>query len=209
MSDKESRTAELGAPDKMFSRPEVVGILRSVMNNLMQDDKSIAHLYEQLDSIAKYIEQARSEVAALNPKEINEKHIVNASDELDAVIEATAEATGVIMDSCEEIEKIASKTGGETETEVINNITRIYEACSFQDITGQRITKVVNALKHIEGKVDSLLQVIGKGYIEKKADKSCDTGENDKDESLLNGPSTPAQGGVDQAEIDRLLSEFD
>ena len=40
-------------------------------------------------------------------------------------------------------------------------VTRIYEACSFQDITGQRIGKVVTALKAIEGRV----QQVGGGVV--------------------------------------------
>ena len=39
--------------------------------------------------------------------------------------------------------------------------TRIYEACSFQDITGQRITKVVKALHGIEEKVDAFVAAFG------------------------------------------------
>ncbi len=41
--------------------------------------------------------------------------------------------------------------------------TRIYEACSFQDITGQRITKVVATLKTIERKVAHIIGTFGTG----------------------------------------------
>tara|TARA_B100001971_G_C18130410_1_gene504505 strand:- start:175 stop:801 length:627 start_codon:yes stop_codon:yes gene_type:complete len=195
------------APDRVFSKPEVVNILRSVMDNLMQDDRSVMHLYEQLDAIAKHIESARAEIAALNPGEINEKHIASASDELDAVVEATAEATGIIMDCCEEMEKISEKACGDVQAKITDQVTRVYEACSFQDITGQRISKVVHALKHIEEKVDDLLILMGKGKSDGvKKEKAVSSND---EASLLNGPSTPAQGGVDQDEIDRLLAEFD
>ena len=40
-------------------------------------------------------------------------------------------------------------------------VTRIYEACSFQDITGQRITKVVTTLKVIEEKVAHIISTFG------------------------------------------------
>ena len=39
--------------------------------------------------------------------------------------------------------------------------TRIYEACGFQDITGQRITKVVATLKAIERKVAQIVATFG------------------------------------------------
>ena len=43
-------------------------------------------------------------------------------------------------------------------------VTQIYEACSFQDITGQRITKVVTTLKAIEGKVAHIISTFGAEY---------------------------------------------
>lgn len=38
-------------------------------------------------------------------------------------------------------------------------IVRIFEACNFQDLTGQRITKVVRALSFIEERVDAMMGV--------------------------------------------------
>src|SRR3546814_10175717 len=44
---------------------------------------------------------------------------------------------------------------------ITDAVTRVYEACNFQDITGQRITKAVKALQHIEQKVAGLPAVFG------------------------------------------------
>src|SRR3546814_4135899 len=77
-------------------------------------------------------------------------------------------------------------------------VTSIYEACGFQDITGQRITKVVTALQKIESKVEALLQAFGddikrEGSPRKPAKKTqTPSGAPARpDEDLLNGPQLP------------------
>ena len=56
-----------------------------------------------------------------------------------------------------------SSLTGEPATKLQDATTRIYEACSFQDITGQRITKVVTTLKTIEAKVAQIVATFGSG----------------------------------------------
>ena len=76
--------------------------------------------------------------------------------------------------------------------------------CSFQDITGQRITKVVSSLKTIEDKVGGLLSILAKklpgiDYVQEE--------EPEGDDALLNGPQLPDQG-VTQEDIDALLDDL-
>src|SRR5690606_26207106 len=134
-----------------------------------------------------------------------DKHIPNATDELDAVVGATAEATGTIMDACEVVEAIAATLGGETGDALAAEVTKIYEACSFQDITGQRIKKVVTTLQVIETKVDALLGVLADKMPGIEQGAGEEEGEGD---SLLNGPQLPEKA-VTQADIDKLLADFD
>jgi chemotaxis protein CheZ len=141
------------------------------------------------------------------PSDINDKHIPTATDELDAVVEATAEATGAIMDSCDVIMEKASAVGGENGDAMVNEVTKIYEACSFQDITGQRITKVVKTLKDIEAKVEKLLAVVSHKMPGSAEEDGGDEGGNG-DAALLNGPQLPGSG-ISQDDIDKLLAEFD
>ena len=135
-----------------------------------------------------------------------------AGDELDAIVEATAEATNGIMDATEIVENVMSELEGEQAERLMDATTRIYEACSFQDITGQRITKVVKALHGIEEKVDALVAAFG-DEIEKykKANPKEEDSGADKpitDEDLLEGPQL-AGDGKSQDEIDALLASFD
>ena len=89
-------------------------------------------------------------------------HFQNAWDELDAVVAATEEATNTIMNCCDDISAIAGKVGGEDGDALMNNVTKMFEACNFQDITGQRIGKVVKTLRYIETHINQLVELFGK-----------------------------------------------
>ena len=93
---------------------------------------------------------------------------------------------------------------------VTNAVTAVYEACGFQDITGQRISKVVAALQHIECKVGSILDAFGdridRGTAPPKP--APKNGTERPDEHLLNGPQLPSEG-VSQDDVDALLASFD
>jgi chemotaxis protein CheZ len=88
-------------------------------------------------------------------------------------------------------------------------VTRVYEACNFQDITGQRITKVVKALQHIEQKVDGLLAIFGDGLhlATGEGREGSDLSRDEADRKLLNGPQLPDDAST-QDEIDKLLADF-
>ena len=73
---------------------------------------------------------------------------------------------------------------------------KIYEACSFQDITGQRISKVVTALKIIETRIEAITGRYGMSNVARGVEES---------DSLLNGPQS-ADLAISQDEIDKLLT---
>ncbi|MGH6797232.1 MAG: protein phosphatase CheZ, partial [Roseiarcus sp.] len=178
--------------------------LRAKPAEIAPADAPDAGLYRDLESLADYIQSAKREIAALRPDDIRERHIPMATDELDAVIDATAEATGAILDAAETIERIAGDIPGETGTEIRQIVTRIYEASNFQDITGQRITKVVRTLKHIEHKIDAMLAVFGAAV--PRPQRAAAAAGSDGDH-LLHGPQLPADANR-QDEIDAILANL-
>ena len=153
------------------------------------------------------MKRAKSEIAALRVDDINHSHIPAATDELDAVVEHTAEATNEILDSCETLEALQATLSGEAAETVAAAVTRIYEACSFQDITGQRIGKVVSALKAIERRVAAVTATFGRAGGEEPAVEPEADGRTEG-ERLANGPQLPTAASS-QAEVDRLLASFD
>lgn len=190
--------------DRPYSREEVVKIIQSVVAGVGGETESTRKLQTELKALASYIENMRTELAQSRSNEISHTHIPTATDELDAVVGETAKATGAIMDACEKIEKVASGLEAGPRDELTGIVTTIYEACTFQDITGQRITKVVKTLKSIEAKVAEILSAFGPlpggGGTGKAA--------GDGGDPLLNGPQLNGPE-VNQADIDKLLGGFD
>ena len=191
--------------DRPYSRKEVVNIIQSALSTIGKETEASKKLYEDLTSLSRYIENTRAELAQMRSIEISHKHIPSATDELDAVVSETAKATGSIMDACEKIEKIAESLDENQRNELNGIITSVYEACSFQDITGQRITKVVKALKNIENKVSEILSAFGHA-LDGVAAATAAT-EKPAVPSMLNGPQLKGPA-TSQEEIDKLLASF-
>lgn len=184
---------------------EVAAVVEAIVESL-SGDMSIADLklYRELEQLAQYIQRAKREIADIKPHDIRERHIPMATDELDAVVEATAEATGVILDEAEAVQKLASALPQPVGNKLAGAVTRIYEACNFQDITGQRITKVVKTLKYIEAKVDALLAAFGETVV----GKSVPSPPKPPDEDFVSGPQLP-KAANSQDEIDAILASLD
>lgn len=181
---------------------EVVhALLETVTGDISAGD---LRLYRELEDLAGYIHSARAEIAALRPSEIKTDFIPTATDELDAIVGATEAATNLILDAAERLEGLSPVLDPEVAERVMEITTAIYESCNFQDLTGQRITKVVKMLKEIETRVENLVKIFG-AEVDDTTKKSK---EIVTDQDLLNGPQLP-DAAPDQAEIDRLLASFD
>lgn len=186
---------------------QIADVVRAMLDTMTGDiGGSDLKLYRELESLADYIHSAKAELAALRPGEIKTEFIASATDELDAIVGATEAATNEIMDAAERLEGLAPLMDPEVAERMTEITTRMFEACTFQDITGQRITKVVKVLKDIETRVDSLVAAFGGDM----GDAPAETAKKGAltDEDLLNGPQLPSSA-ADQAEIDRLLASFD
>lgn len=160
-----------------------------------------------------------------------------ASDQLDEVLKATETATMSIMEivekhldlQAESAELLAAvREGTATESQKVrlaeinsqlgDDLTSLLTTLSFQDITGQRIKRVVAALNKIENSVVELY--VSSGLIMDGAEKDPaknaqalkeeaskaveDFRQNRKVVSSLNGP----QEGVSQGAIDDMLAQL-
>ena len=197
-------------PDGQAGGDRIEDAVRAVLGSLSGDMTATeVALLGELEALGREVARAKSEIAALRVDDINHSHIPAATDELDAVVEHTAEATNEILDSCEKLEALQATLSGPAAETVAAAVTRIYEACSFQDITGQRIGKVVSALKAIETRVAAVTASFvrpaeeGPGPTPEPADDGRTEGER-----LANGPQLPTAASS-QAEVDRLLASFD
>src|SRR5258708_7860400 len=94
--------AKLQSQGEQVSPAEITAIVESVMARLAGDlTAADLKLYAELEALARFIQTARSEIAAVRPQDIGATDIPLATDELDAVVGATEEATGTILDAAE------------------------------------------------------------------------------------------------------------
>lgn len=168
-----------------------------------------AMLWEGIESILDAIKKTRTEVSALHAKGSNRAELNRATDELDAVVADTERATESILSAAERIDacaaKLAKRAEGDTKAslEALRaDAILIFESCNFQDITGQRIRKVVSLMQYIEERIQSM------GDIWQELGATTTTTDDlDEEESLLNGPALAGDiGVVSQDDIDSLFN---
>jgi len=195
---------------------EILEIVQTIIDGMNRDVPSIdVAVRDDLEDLASYIRETKTEIMSLNPEEISEEHLPTASVELDAIVDATEKATHSIMEAAELVEQVSAEVSEEMAEKLMTATTQIYEACSFQDITGQRVSKVIRALQEIEGKIDDLIGAFGddddaarekrrrvrEAQREEKRQEAIAEGE------LLEGPQLPGNA-VSQDDIDALFESL-
>lgn len=157
---------------------------------------------DEFRDIAGFIKKARDEIGDLRPSDIQQNRLPRAGEELEAIVHDTEVATNKIMQTAEDVLSFDPETHENYATEIQDRMLVIIEACSFQDLTGQRVSKVVSTLKQIEDRIARFANVMGL----EEAPAELTAEEIRAKELLLNGP---AIGGPEtaQEDIDALFSE--
>ncbi|MEQ1788990.1 MAG: protein phosphatase CheZ [Rickettsiales bacterium] len=169
-------------------------------------------VHQEIAKLAQYIGDAKNEIFAIQTNAKAEDAIVDASMHLEEVVKATEEASNTIMDAADAVQAAAGEIGGDAGQKIMDATTLIYDACTFQDITGQRIKKVITLLENIEDRVSKLNSIFGASAAPEAAGNAplADPSKivlptDDKD--LLNGPQL-ADKASSQADIDALLAKL-
>lgn len=166
-----------------------------------------AELENELRKIANYIVALRREIAVLQANEIHMKKIPAAGQELAAVVNSTEGATNEIMAIAENVLSADASDPAAYKEFVDREMMALFETCAFQDLTGQRISRVVKTLEHIEARVSRFATYTGveddpEFLSEQEAAEAAR-----RRELLLNGPSI-ADDGNTQPMIDELLANL-
>jgi chemotaxis protein CheZ len=172
--------------------------------------KRLAHLKSELDGLLRYIQRVRVEITSIDRPADEENGFGGMGDQLDAIVQATEKATNTIMNAMEQNDDAVAKLReGITDPDqlalldkITNSSNDVFEACSFQDITGQRVNKVVKSITYVEERVNALVDIWGKDEL----DKVDVTGkEKTEDEKLLDCPQLEGGAGLSQDDIDALF----
>ena len=167
-------------------------------------------LKQELDGLLRYINRVRQEVAAIDRPVDDDDKFDSMGEQLEAVVNSTSSATNNIMEAMERNDGIVVELREKlTDPEQIalldqvnNNSNDVFEACSFQDITGQRINKVAKSVTYVEDRVSALITIMGKDEMAKVEVQPHR--EKSADEALLNGPQMEGEG-LSQQDIDELF----
>lgn len=166
-------------------------------------------LTRELVLLCEYIQKMKVELAAIKQVKDQPDHFNRMTGQLDAVTDATATATNQILSSMEIVSSTTAELRGKISSDehamldlIEDQVNQTFEACAFQDITGQRITKIVNSMKYIDERVNSMVSLWGQSNIE-AVDLPDSVRQGDED-PLLQGPALENQG-VSQEDIDKMF----
>jgi chemotaxis protein CheZ len=173
-----------------------------------------AKLKSELDLIYDAINRTKQEIAAVHLTGFQGPEMARVTNELDAIVGGTESATEQILSNAEEIDQMASTLAARLKNDqnqqliadVQERVIKIFEACNFQDLTGQRITKVVSTLKFIETHILRMMEIWGglDAFRDIEAEKMV---KPDGDAGLLNGPKIEGDAGhASQDDIDALFA---
>ncbi len=206
------RSAATETIDASVSREvaEAHALLETYRAQIEQCEK----LKVELDLIHDAISRTKREIAVLHGKSFNGEEMAKVNGELGAVVGGTEEATQQILEAAEAIDLASSAMSKVTSPdqqrilseEIQERVVSIFEACNFQDLTGQRINKVMTTMKFIENHINAMMDIWGGvDAIKAHAPPIVDTREGDA--KLLNGPKT--EGDVGHASQDDIDALFD
>ena len=177
---------------------------------LIDEDDFLAARIE-IAQMVRVIGRAKIEIASIKHPGETDDRMQLAASELDAIVVATEMSTEDVLGASERIENCVreitglhpkDKNLGMLGDQIAEEIIKIFEACNFQDITGQRTTKVIKTIRFIEARILALIGIWG-------ADAFRDLPVNDQsttdgDAALMNGPQLENQG-ITQDEINALF----
>ncbi len=210
------QASEFSVPDILLQRIEDLHARFDAIEGItpgLPGEEEDQHIRVEVARLVKEIGKTKVELASLrHPLADDEKDtILSATNELDAIVAATEKATDTILHASEEISVLLERFRGDSELDDEHRATvdlieaktiAILEACNFQDITGQRINKVVNAMKFIEDRVKAMIDIWGVeafSYLPLPGEEVVDG-----DAALLEGPQLDNLG-LTQDDIDAMF----
>lgn len=167
---------------------------------------------DELNAIQEAILRTKTELAQLQVGDRG-RDIARLTDELKAVVHGTEEATEKVLHAAESIDRnaadlaaaIRDPASAGAASDIQEQVIQIFEACNFQDLTGQRIAKVVATMGFIEERVERMIEIwagpegLGAGPV---VIDDLEPG----DDGLMNGPPLDSdEGHVSQGDIDALF----
>mgnify|MGYP001212456588 CR=1 FL=1 len=207
-------SASHNSPELEKKREEITHVSEDIQIKLDTLERFISRRFDEIsmeiNATSQQVDMAESGITAKFSEILDVIHAIsykgdgttpaNAGVELDAVVDMTENAANRILDAAGRIAAVAGKErdwkNESSRNELLGIINKdveeIFLACSFQDITSQRIKKTLENLKNIEDRLSGVLDRLG---IKLTSDSKPNIIEQNK--------------AASQEDIDALFSESD
>ncbi|MGV7032402.1 hypothetical protein [Methylobacterium symbioticum] len=176
---------------------DAIGRIESAIT-AQRGPEDVGHLRGSLLDMANAISRTKAEIAAISAPEQDQSRLGVASEALDAIVRTTERATSDILGAAEEVQETAwtlRERGVDADVcdRLDRHATQIYTACSFQDLTAQRISRIVNTLRYLEDRLASMITIW-----------------DSADERIPPGPETAPRAAaapvdLSQSDVDRFI----
>ena len=185
-------------------------MIESVLKEILESDLSGQYGGHTLKSLCEHQQEGSIEglptVIAEQPRDISEKHLPTIVQNLNSIRTTAESATHAIMNATENIQALLGMLDEKMEQLIRKELTLIVQACAFQDLTGQQMTRIVDSVEEIEFAVDGILSAMGdknaaRRYKEIAARRAK---EKSSDKEDLSGPQNIIVKDK-QAEIDSMF----
>ena len=195
------------------STPQQIAAAHALLGTYRAQIEQCEKLKVELDLIHDAISRTKTEIAVLHGKSFSGDEMAKVTGELGAVVGGTEEATQQILEAAEAIDNAATALSKVTSPdqqkllseEIQERVVGIFEACNFQDLTGQRISKVMATMKFIENHIVVMMDIWG-GVDAIRAHAPPIVDDREGDARLLNGPKAAGdEGHASQNDIDALF----
>ena len=176
-----------------------------------QLESEIGLVKNEIHALSFAIQQTKEEIAALYNSADTVNRMSVLQHDLQTVVDTTEEATTKILDAVEKMDLAAQNIKGASEDpyvhqmteEISDNVTMVLEASNFQDLTGQRLIKVVNTLTYIEERIGKIIDIWGEEDIASYDSVELPKGE-DNLEIMIDKKADNVEK-ISQDDIDKLF----
>ncbi len=190
--------------DNAIPLREVIAMAEKVTSALKPLVRSLdKSMYRELKEMLDCIEELRGDLSKVDPDDIFSRRIPEMGRELSAIVSATEVATNSIMNIAEQVMEADKSDPAAYVKYVEQHMLAIFEACTFQDLTGQRVTRVIQTIEVIEERIEVLCRMIENNQITPNAPKVSDTEKRNR-ARLVKGPANEGEG-INQDQVDAMF----
>ena len=178
-----------------------------------RESTALRELKDEVDAIQRALSRTEQEIAAVHVAAFAGPGTARVTRELDAIAESAERATQRILDAAENIDDAAKNLAAGLKHEqdqalaldIQDHVLRIFEACNFQDLAGQRIAKVLATLKFIEERIAHMKEIWG--GLDAFKDYTRAAAAEREPRAALHGPRLiDDQGHISQDDIDIMFA---